>query len=65
MKTKNFNVRNMRWNEIEKTNNPNSFRIKRPISNYKLSRGIPFATVIEVTKEEIPNHIIKLLDRSI
>jgi hypothetical protein len=64
MQTKNFNVRNLRWNKIEKTKecDANTFLISRPISHSQLKRGKPFVTAIYVQKNEIPKHILKLLN---
>ena len=64
MKTKNFNCRNLRWNEIEKTDDKNGYLIKRPISYSVLARGIPFVIGITVGKNELPKHILKLVEVS-
>jgi hypothetical protein len=66
MKTKFFNVRNLRWNEIEKDSecDSNTFLIKRPVSYSQLRLGKSFATAIHVQRNEIPKHILKLLHKN-
>ena len=64
MRTRNFNCRQSRWNEIEKSSLGNDYvAIKRPITANGLRKGNgQMVTAIDVKRNEIPTNILIMFE---